>query len=177
MSKRNLSSEEARAWARVTRSIHRIDDGAAEDFESLLKELDSPTISVPVQQTATKARPKALERPKPPQTASKGIADRGREKRVKRGKIAIAASFDLHGHTQASASGILPGFLMGERQDGARCVLIITGKGRAGEGVLRRNFLDWINSPAARPIVSGYAEAHQRHGGAGAFYVFLRKLS
>ncbi len=176
MSKRNLSSDEAHAWSRVTRSIKRIDNEAAEDFEALLKELDSPSVDVPARQNAPKTpqtTPQTL--PKLHQTARKGIANRGREKRVKRGKLAIAASFDLHGHTQASAARILPGFLIGERQAGARCVLIITGKGKSGEGVLRRNFLDWINSAAARPIISGFAEAHQRHGGSGAFYVFLRK--
>lgn len=176
MTKRNLTSDEAHAWSRVTRSIKRIDDGAADDFEALLKELDSPSVEVPAKHKAPKAPLIAPQTtPKLHQTAQKGIANRGREKRVKRGKLAIAATFDLHGHTQASASRILPGFLIGERQAGARCVLIITGKGKMGEGVLRRNFLDWINSPAARPIVSGFAEAHQRHGGAGAFYVFLRK--
>lgn len=177
MSKRNLSPDEARAWARVTRSVKRIDDGAAEDFEALLKALDSPTVEIPQKQTK---RPQTATKfietaPKRTQPASNGIANRGREKRVKRGKIAIAASFDLHGHTQASAARVLPGFLIRERQSGARCVLIITGKGKGGEGVLKRNFLDWLNSAAARPIVSGYAESHQRHGGSGAYYVFLRK--
>ena len=56
----------------------------------------------------------------------------------------------------------------------ARCVLVITGKGKGGEGVLRRNFLRWLEMPAARVLVSGYSEAHARHGGSGAWYVFLR---
>ena len=49
------------------------------------------------------------------------------------------------------------------------------GKGREGQGVLRRNFLLWLESPGARRLVSGYAESHPKHGGAGAFYVFLRR--
>ncbi|MEL6664227.1 MAG: Smr/MutS family protein [Pseudomonadota bacterium] len=53
---------------------------------------------------------------------------------------------------------------------------MITGKGRGGEGVLRRNFLEWLSSGRASPHVSGYAPAHARHGGGGAFYVFLRRL-
>ena len=94
---------------------------------------------------------------------------------MRRGKLPIAASFDLHGHTQASAARALPAFLERQQADGARCVLVITGKGREGQGVLRRNFLLWLESPGARALVSGYAEAHPKHGGAGAFYVFLRK--
>ena len=102
-------------------------------------------------------------------------AERSGEKKVRRGKLTIAASFDLHGQTQASAARALPAFLENQQADGVRCVLVITGKGKEGQGVLRRNFLLWLESPGARRLVSGYAESHPRHGGAGAFYVFLRR--
>lgn len=101
--------------------------------------------------------------------------DRGNEKQVRRGKVDLAARFDLHGHTQDSAWTALPAFLSRERAKGSRCVIVITGKGREGSGILRHNFLRWLEMPEARPIVSGYAQAHPRHGGAGAFYVFLRR--
>ena len=57
---------------------------------------------------------------------------------------------------------------------GARCVLVITGKGRMGAGVLRSRLSDWIGDPALRPIIAGHATAHARHGGEGATYIFLR---
>ena len=56
-------------------------------------------------------------------------------------------------------------------------MLVITGKGRAGEGVIRKRFLDWLNTPDVRDQVASYAQAHQRHGGGGAFYVFLKRQS
>ena len=87
----------------------------------------------------------------------------------------ISASFDLHGHSQDSAWNILPQFLAREQARGSRCVVVITGKGRLGGGVLRRNFLHWLEMPEARALISGYAPAHARHGGGGAWYVFLRK--
>ena len=68
-----------------------------------------------------------------------------------------------------------PAILQRARRRGERCVLVITGKGQQGEGVIRRNFLRWIDMPEARHIISGVSQAHQRHGGAGAWYVFLRK--
>ena len=108
--------------------------------------------------------------PAPPQ-------NRANEKRVRRGKLELAGRFDLHGHTQLSAEAALPDFLKRKQAEGARCVLIITGKGKGGEGVLRRNFLRWLEMPAARVLVSGYSEAHPRHGGSGAWYVFLRPSS
>lgn len=66
-------------------------------------------------------------------------------------------------------------FVEVERMNGARCVLVITGKGKAGTGVLRRRFLDWINQAEIRPHVSGYSVANARHGGDGAFYLLLKR--
>lgn len=140
---------------------------SAEGFASLLDE--------PVQTTdrgrPTKPAPAA---PYPPRLAQP--ADRSKERRIRRGQTAIAGRFDLHGHTQESAHAALPAFLASQRGHGARCVLVITGKGRMGEGVLRRNFLRWLETTESRALVSGYAQAHDKHGGAGAFYVFLRRL-
>lgn len=95
---------------------------------------------------------------------------------MRRGQLELHGRLDLHGHTQASAERVLPAWLDARRREGVRCVLIITGKGRAGESILKRNFLLWLESPAAAALVSGWAPAHPRHGGAGAFYVFLRRL-
>ena len=66
-------------------------------------------------------------------------------------------------------------FLALSRADGMRCVLVITGKGRLGTGVLRARFLDWLSGPDLRDLVSGYSAAHTRHGGEGAFYVMLKR--
>jgi DNA-nicking Smr family endonuclease len=133
-------------------------------LESGRTELDAP----PAPATAKAKKPDAPKTTAPP-------AERSSEKKVRRGKLSIAATFDLHGHTQVSAANALPAFLERQQADGARCVLVITGKGREGQGVLRRNFMLWLESPGARRLVSGYAESHPKHGGAGAFYVFLRR--
>jgi DNA-nicking Smr family endonuclease len=47
--------------------------------------------------------------------------------------------------------------------------------GRAGEGVLKRRLPEWLSEPDIRPLVSGFAPAHRVHGGAGAFYVFIKR--
>lgn len=172
MTRRALSPEEARAWARVAATVKPIGPRAA-DIAEFTEALEAgqpelkPAAAAPQTETARKAKPKE---PAPP-------GDRSREKKVRRGKLLLAATFDLHGHTQASAARALPDFLEAQQADGARCVLVITGKGREGQGVLRRNFLLWLESPPARRLVSGFAESHPKHGGAGAFYVFLRAAS
>jgi DNA-nicking Smr family endonuclease len=170
MTRRNLSPEEARAWARVAATVKPIGKRAA-DLEELSAALESGRTELDA--PPPKAAPRS-QKPEPPKTPAPP-AERGGEKKVRRGNLSIAARFDLHGHTQASASRALPAFLEHQQTDGARCVLVITGKGKEGQGVLRRNFLLWLESPGARRLVSGYAESHPKHGGAGAFYVFLRR--
>lgn len=175
MKDRRLSEEESRAWARVAATVKPIgprEEVSLDEFRSAL-EAGTPEIE------AKAPGPKSSGKPKPSRAEAPGAApppaDRGSEKRVRRGKLGISASFDLHGHSQASAAQALPGFIGQKRAEGARCVLVITGKGREGQGVLRRNFLLWLESPEARRLISGYAEAHPKHGGSGAFYVFLRR--
>ena len=172
MAKRPLKPEESRAWARVARSVRVIDPGREVIEEALEKPL-TKSPSKPAKQQQPPAAPRSSRKVAERMAQ---LADRGGERRVRRGKLEIAASFDLHGHTQASAAAALPGFLRQQRGSGARCVLVITGKGKTGEGVLKRNFLRWLETQDARALVSGYAMAHRKHGGSGAFYVFLRKM-
>jgi DNA-nicking Smr family endonuclease len=97
------------------------------------------------------------------------------EKRVRRGDVEIGATLDLHGHTQDSALSALSRFLHRAQNRGDRAVIVVTGVGRGGEGVLKRMFPNWLAAKEIRPIVAGYAPAHRSHGGAGAFYVFLKR--
>lgn len=172
MTKRPLRPEEARAWARVAKTIKPIGPKVADlsEFEHALEAGEPvreqpPKPPRPSRPETSAARPRS---PAPP-------AHRGSERKVRRGQLTLHAQFDLHGHTQATADVALNRFLERSRAEGARCVLIITGKGRGGEGVLRRNFLHWVQGHQASRLVSGYSEAHPRHGGSGAFYLFLRK--
>lgn len=174
MKGRRLNDEERRAWAKVAATVKPIgpQEASLPDFqaaleagEAELRETKSARKPAPTIKAASAPAPRT---PVPP-------ANRGGEKRVRRGKLDIAATFDLHGHTQLSAARTLPAFLISQQADGARCVLVITGKGREGQGVLRRNFLVWLEGAEARALISGYAESHPKHGGSGAFYVFLRR--
>lgn len=175
MAGRKLSDKEQRAWARVVKSVKPMGDRA------ITFELPDESAEVPNEVPDTlsdvphpnRSRKTAARQPFQPRRGAP--ADRGREKKIRRGQTSIAATLDLHGHTQVSAAAALESFLSRQRRQGARCVLVITGKGRLGEGILRRRFMDWITSKEAGALASGYAQAHQRHGGSGAFYVFLRR--
>lgn len=101
---------------------------------------------------------------------------------LRRGRQGVEAVIDLHGLRQDEAHSALRGFLRLQQQRGAKLVLVVTGKGIAGDagygeerGILRRNVPHWLRLPDLRPLVLGFDEAEQRHGGAGALYIRLRR--
>lgn len=103
--------------------------------------------------------------------------DRRTMDRLRRGQMRPEARLDLHGSTREEAHRELTEFLHRARDDGKRCVIVITGRGRAsfGGGVIRNETPRWLNLPALRPLVLGFAEAQPKDGGAGALYVLLRR--
>ena len=99
----------------------------------------------------------------------------GRRRRLIRERDPIAAIIDLHNMTQDVARAALTGFVLRAQAQGERAVLVITGKGALGDGVLRRRVPEWLADPPLRGAVAGVSEAHRRHGGEGALYVALRR--
>ncbi|MET0181660.1 MAG: Smr/MutS family protein [Caulobacterales bacterium] len=168
MKKRELSGEERALWRRIARTVKTKkplppDEAPAEPGPAPLKK----------RKTAAAAPP---AKAKPATPLAQPVADRGGEKKVRRGDVEIGMKLDLHGHTQDSARAAVHSFLLDAQARGERAVLIVTGKGRAGEtGVLKRRLPDWLEGKQIRPLVAGIAEAHQRHGGSGAVYVFVKK--
>jgi DNA-nicking Smr family endonuclease len=173
MSKRPLKPDEKRAWARVAKTVRARSGQTPPEMPALENILPQPTQihSTPTHGVVGKKTDKPA--PRPPVKAP--IQNRGKERRIRRGQAAIGATLDLHGHTQDSAHNLLVRFLGRQRTSGTACVLVITGKGRAGTGILRKRLIDWLGTAEARSLVSGYAQAHRKHGGSGAWYVFLRK--
>ena len=111
-----------------------------------------------------------------PQSTSdaEGPVPRSTDKSVRKGRVEIDGRIDLHGMTQAQARKALGTALMRTAKRGGRCLLVITGKGPQLEGVLRTQLPVWLSGPDLRPQIASFAQAHMRHGGAGAWYVFLR---
>lgn len=101
--------------------------------------------------------------------------DPGLFRKLSAGKIAVDFTVDLHGLTEDEAYRLLLRRLEAARVHGKRRVVVITGKGRGGEGALRRALPRWLESPRFVPVVSAFTQAHARHGGEGAFYVLIRK--
>lgn len=178
-----LSSEDRDLWRQVVRE--------AEPLKKPASPGASPEPPATARTTKARNRPAPPEaprstpappRPAPPSPAplSPGAApglDRRSADRLRRGKLPIEATLDLHGFTQAEARGELDAFLARAQAGERRCVLVITGKGvtKAQGGVLRAQVPGWLDLSPNRERILAYARAQDRHGGLGALYVLLRR--
>lgn len=111
--------------------------------------------------------------------------DHKRFGQLKKGRLSPEARIDLHGMTLAQAQPALTRFILEATANERRLVLVITGKGRVSHesgpiperhGVLRHQVPHWLHSMPLRLHVLQIAEAHVKHGGAGAYYVYLRRV-
>jgi len=169
---RRLSDGERVLWREITRGIQPLRPTASEELEA-----GRVAAASPASRTQTPP-PAKLPSPKPKIESPAELAPLGRraKQRVARGHDPIDGRLDLHGLTQAEAHDALLRFLHTAQTRGARLVMVITGKGRSGQGgVLKRQVPLWLVLPQFRAMVIGYDQAHQRHGGEGALYLRLRK--
>jgi DNA-nicking Smr family endonuclease len=173
--RRKLSEEERTLWGRVTRAVaplRRVPAAAGEapPSRSPGKPQPAPRAHAPGRGAAAKPAPKS-----PP---SLEPLDRTLKRRLARGHVAIDDRIDLHGRTQSQAHAALLRFLRAAQADGAKLVLVITGKGagteRGERGVLKRQVPLWLVLPDFRAYVVGFDDAHIGHGGQGALYVRIR---
>lgn len=105
----------------------------------------------------------------------KGVFSRKECLQIQKGTRRYDAMLDLHGMSLESAFIALTEFLQQAFQHKKRLLLIVTGKGKQGKGLIRQQFKQWVNSPEIRPFILGYETAPPHAGGDGAFYVMLRK--
>jgi DNA-nicking Smr family endonuclease len=170
--RRSLQDDERGLWSAVTKSIKPLSGRRPETVDTDTDDGCAP----PPKRPATKAAPKPLSPTPPKAPPSLTPLDRRTRQRVARGKVEIEARLDLHGMIQSEAHAELSRFLHRAGGRGARLVLVITGKGTRGEGVLRRQVPQWLNLPEFRALVIGFETAHIAHGGEGALYVRLRRV-
>ena len=111
----------------------------------------------------------------PPKAAPNPGLDRNTARRFERGELPIDRAIDLHGLTEARAHQALDRFMGDAVASGARMLLIVTGKGKDGDGVLRRHVPDWLRLGPCGGRILRQAQARLPHGGAGALYVLLRR--
>jgi DNA-nicking Smr family endonuclease len=173
--KRPLRPDELRVWGQVAATVHPLP--GRETPNAAAETLEPRTGGAPLRLApgpAARTRP-SLRAGQPPRDGEDKAIEPNRRQRITREREPIGARLDLHGYDQDRARAVLEAFLVRAWEDGWRAVLVITGKGVQGDGVLRKRAPEWLAAPHLSPIVAGISEAHRRHGGEGALYVALKR--
>lgn len=189
MTRRRLSSEEIELWKKVTDTAQKLHPNA--------KHLETPK----PKPTPTKSpRPRAPEfqisggkAPLPHDLVptlrdqfSKAPVkmDRKAFTKMQRGKLVPEGKIDLHGMTMDQAHSALNRFISRAYSSQKRLVLVITGKGRithddgpipVRHGILKHHVPQWLAMAPLGPMILQVTQAHIKHGGSGAYYVYLRR--
>ena len=182
--RRTLRPEEEELWhavARTARPLHA----------TRLHRKPDPPLPAPVTPQTAPPLPRFRlgenSRPGPVPAAPQSplLMDAKAHARMMRGKLQPEARIDLHGLTLTEAHPDLMHFILAAQAGGLRLVLVITGKGKEKPdgggpipqriGVLRHQVPLWLRQAPLGPCVLQISEAHLKHGGSGAFYVYLRR--
>lgn len=187
---RGLSAEERELWVRVVASARpmRPQHPKADEHDARQKQR-TPSAPAADFRVGGVARPLTRAHERPPLREDGHAAqplrmDKRTHQEMQRGKLKPEARIDLHGMTLAEAHPELIRFILKAHGSGKRLVLVITGKGKRGEdlgpipqrvGVLRHQVPHWLAQPPLGSAILQVMPAHVKHGGSGAFYVYLRR--
>ena len=107
--------------------------------------------------------------------------------RASRGKNLKSLTFDLHGYSLDEANSKIDYLIKNSYENGIGKLIIVTGKGLHSEnakdpyvskdlGILKYSVPDYINNNKELMIlINEIKDASIEDGGAGAFYIFLKK--
>jgi DNA-nicking Smr family endonuclease len=181
----------------VTRGRRTASEEERELFETALADAKPLTRTArPRRKTPSSVTPATQppkdNRPKPAVHRDSAGIDGNTADRLRRGLLEPQARLDLHGLTEQTAHRALVTFLRTAAVRKLRLLLVVTGKGdartanaqeqafdleldRRRRGVLRTMTPRWLKEPGLAELIADTREAHRRHGGSGALYVYLRK--
>jgi DNA-nicking Smr family endonuclease len=187
--RRPLGPDEQALWRRVTADVRPIDPSAPVRREAEVLEAVAPSPAPPgksAKRLVPQVRVAAPVRPPVARPVGPGeTLDGGWDRRLRRGMASPDVTIDLHGYTLVQAHGVLEMGLQRALSDGARLMLLVTGKppkvrgsalDRPGRGAIRAVIGDWLMGSSYAARIASVRNAHPRHGGAGALYVILRRV-
>lgn len=184
---RSLSPDERELWRKVAataRALHPDRPERTERHEKVPPK--KPANPLPVFRVGEKAPVQPSGHDPAPSPGERLAAeplrmDRKTYERMRRGYLAPEARLDLHGMTVGEAHAELIRFVLNAQSQGLRLILVITGKGRGEEHwprpsrALRHQVPHWLALPPLGSAVQQVAAASRRHGGEGAYYIYLRR--
>jgi DNA-nicking Smr family endonuclease len=166
--KRPLKPEDRQIWGLVAATVHPLHGKAVPSMETASKADARADVAARIDPTAPGVR-KTKFRP------DVDPIEPNRRYRISKERDPIGARLDLHGLDQDRAKVALERFVIRAWDEGYRAVLVITGKGVQGDGVLKRRAPDWLGAAHLSHIVAGISDAARHHGGEGALYVALKR--
>jgi len=185
---RKLTPQERALWSKVADTTNPWKPGPAENpadvfSQEVSDKTDPPKRRPPIEpfEIGTKV---PASRPLPTSKAAAPTMDKKTFGKMRGGKLRPEARLDLHGMTLDQAQPALIRFVMGAQSSGKRLILVITGKGKDRDeggpiptrrGILRQHLPIWCKQPPLNAVVLELSEAHLKHGGGGAFYLYLRR--
>lgn len=170
-------------WQSLTRSVRALHrDAPARARPPVSIEPDAEAAPAPLRVKGRVPPPRPLPPvPAAPRREPVAQLDSGWEKRIRSGSLQPERSVDLHGHSVAAAHGVLDSALTQALRDGARVLLVVTGKPRPGRlapegrGAIRAEIGHWLDRSPHADRIASVRVAHPRHGGDGALYIILRR--
>ena len=191
---RGLTASEAALWRAVADTVTPLDPRPLGEVAA--RSVDGGKAPLPrampdVRMAASPLRqpsrlpppPKGEDRIPPP--LSRQTLDGTWDRRLAQGLVSPDAQIDLHGLGIDTAYTRLMASLTQAHLTGARVLLVIAGKSRPHgdhdqrgnrRGAIRAKLLDWLAASSHASRIAAIRPAHQRHGGAGAVYVVLRRV-
>lgn len=180
---RGLSAGEAALWRRVADTVTPLTGRTnAEAHPSPLPPagaIGGAPVSVVPRNRPTPAPSRTREG-----DLSRKTLDGTWDRRLAHGLVAPDVQIDLHGQGLDGAYDRLMASLAQAAAIEARVVLVIAGKSRPHgdhdqrgnrRGAIRAKLVDWLAASPHAARIAAIRPAHQRHGGAGAVYVVLRR--
>jgi|CXWL01.1.fsa_nt_gi DNA-nicking Smr family endonuclease len=174
--KRSLTPEEKKLWKHITRNDVplKVDIETEESEEMENAEIIQPE---PIEKSSKKQQTVDISKRSNSPSKIKPLGDysgidRNTAERFRKGDAPIDATLDLHGMTRENAHRALVAFIGQQMKLESRRLLVITGK---GSGILRSSLPDWLTAPNLSEAILAFDVAKQKHGGAGAYYILLKR--
>ena len=189
MKGKKLSSEDLKLWDKVTGSTKPLDKKKplvhdTPPKKNKLRSVIKPQRVSPKIKTLSQSANEPFQKKVILENSQKVKMDMKAFTKLKKGKLEPEDTLDLHGMTLETAFPALSSFISRAHSTQKRLVLVITGKGKNTDpgyavpqrnGVLRSQVPIWLKEPRLSSLVLQIERAHHRHGGLGAFYIYLRR--
>lgn len=189
MKGKKLSSEDLKLWDKVTGSTKPLDKKKpvvhdTPPKKNKLRSVIKPQTVSPKIKTLSQSANEPFQKKVILENSQKVKMDMKAFTKLKKGKLEPEDTLDLHGMTLETAFPALSSFISRAHSTQKRLVLVITGKGKNTDpgyavpqrnGVLRSQVPIWLKEPRLSSLVLQIERAHHRHGGLGAFYIYLRR--